>query len=294
MKNETKGRTIKKTIVIIGLGHIGASLAASLSARRWCVLGWDKDQKTLNYCLRKGWIDRVLGPSAAAKCKNIICVVASPEMAVSDAEFRKVLKFLPDSTLVTDVFSSKGRATTELGRILVAHEQLRAKKLRHVWSHPLAGREGRGPASADPTIFTGAKVLINEKGTEADLHILTKFWRSLDCSVSLMSTQEHQRQMARGSHLVHVLAYSLVHSLGEMRTASPSVLGATRVAQSNPQAWASIFMSNSTELKKSVTGLERELKKTLNLIRSGDTDKLARHLAVAHRVRLDFEKGKAK
>ncbi len=274
---------VRREIVILGLGHIGASLAAALSVRGWKVWGWDKSAATLRLCRREGWVYHVVRGNLEVQTHNLLCVVALPELAVHDAKFKELLAQLPHGTIVTDVFSSKAVGTRELARMCSNHG------LRFAWSHPLAGREGRGAASADASIFSGASVLIDSAAPTAVRSELTRFWRALDCTVEILSTTAHQKRMAMGSHLMHVLAYSLMHVMGETKTPSPSVLGVTRVAKSNPEAWASILSSNSKEVAQAVSALLTGLKKTSALIQGGDLEALTKHLAEAQRLRLKLE-----
>ena len=274
---------VRREIVILGLGHVGASLAAALSIRGWKVWGWDKSAAAVRYCRKEGWVYHVVRSGIDIQTHNLLCVVALPEIAVHDVKLKELLVHLPHGTIVTDVFSSKSAGVQELAHICGMHG------LRYGWSHPLAGREGRGAASADPAIFNGAHVLIDSNAPTAVRSELTRFWRALDCGVDAISTANHQKQMAMGSHLMHVLAYSLMHVLEEGKKPSPSVLGVTRVAKSNPDAWASILASNSREVQVAVTRLIRGLKKTSTLLKAGDTAALAKYLAEAQRLRIKLE-----
>lgn len=276
-------REPKRQILILGLGHIGASLAARLAREGWGVWGWDKDPVALAHSRRRGWIYHVAGaesvPGPAAK----LCVVALPERAVESAELVAMLAGLSRGTIVTDVFSSKGAATRRLA------ERCKALGLRYVWSHPLAGREGSGAASADPEIFQQATVIVDSKARAADRRAVVSFWRGLGCEIELMSADEHQKSMARGSHLMHVLAFAAARVVAEGGRVSPSVLSATRVACSSPEAWAEILRSNGDELAQAIGHFERELKAVSKLLRVSKPDRLRDYLSQARKLRLKME-----
>ncbi|MBI3556334.1 MAG: histidinol-phosphate transaminase [Deltaproteobacteria bacterium] len=252
-------------------------------------------KRALRFCRKEGWVYHVARADLEVQTYNLLCVVALPEavMALRDAKVKEMISRLPSNTIVTDVFSSKSRGTLELARLCAAHG------LRFGWSHPLAGREGSGAASADPAIFSGALVLVDSGAPTTVRSELTRFWQALDCKVELLSTAVHQKRMAMGSHLMHVLAYSLMHVLekdgeGCGKSASPSVLGITRVAKSNPDAWASILFSNRKEVLSAVTCLIQGLRKTSALLKAGDTQALTKYLAEAQRLRLQLESGELK
>lgn len=261
----------------MGLGHIGASLAAKLSSEGWGVWGWDKSAAAVKHCQRKKWLYQVAGVDNLPSRGCELCIVATPESAVDDAAFLKILKNLPKHMIVSDVFSSKGAATKRLG----AH--CKSLRLKFAWSHPLAGREGQGAESSDAAIFKNAVVLVDASASAA-LRV-AKFWKSMGCKVEKVSTSTHQKSLALGSHLMHVIAYSSVRVVDRGARLSPSVLGVTRVARSNAVAWAGILLSNQLEVSKAVRAFSRELDGLLRLIESGDEGGLRSRLLGAQRLR---------
>lgn len=232
---------------ILGLGHIGASLAARATSKGYRVSGWDRDTSAVRLCRRRGWI--------VDELEARLCVVAVPEGAVQSAELVEALEGLRPGSVVTDVFSSKGEATHALARIC------RGLGLHFAWSHPLAGREVRGARSAEPKIFESAVVLVDASGDRVARETAERFWRTLGCRVERQSTARHQKELARGSHLAHVIAFAFSRVVKKGGRATPSVLSATRVAKSDPKAWAEIWASNRSEVIKAIRLFEDELKR---------------------------------
>jgi prephenate dehydrogenase len=233
--------------------------------------------------LRKGWI---AGSAVDREARSAaLCVVAVPESAAMSAQVRSFLAVVDRSTVVTDVFSSKGDATKAIQGFC------RARGLRFGWSHPLAGREGSGAASADARVFDGATVVIDSKSSSDVKAALERLWRSQGCRIERMSTREHQKSMGHGSHLMHAVAFALskVVARGGGRP-SPSVMGATRVASSKPEAWSEILVSNRRETVKALASLERELKGVAKLLREKKVTHLVRYLATGRRARLELQK----
>jgi prephenate dehydrogenase len=80
-----------------------------------------------------------------------------------------------------------------------------------------------------------------------------------------MSPWQHDRVVARISHLPHALAFSLMNLVldtlppGSQELAGGSFRDATRVASSNPSLWTGIFEENRTEVAASL----REMAKLL-------------------------------
>jgi prephenate dehydrogenase len=276
---------VKKSVLILGLGHIGASLAARLSSKGWRVLGWDKSAAAVKLCRRKGWIAGVWAPaSRAGRPQNPgLCLIALPETAIGDRSLLRALARLERGTLVSDVFSSKGAAVAKLQAACASNG------LRYAWSHPLAGREGQGAASADPTIFEGAACVLDSGAPARARRELAAFWRAVGCRVEYMSRQKHQRLMASGTHLMHVLAFAVAHAVGRHGKVTPSVLGVTRVAKSSPEGWAAILASNRKEVAAASRALAREITRMAALVQSGRSRELERYLRAARSARVRME-----
>jgi prephenate dehydrogenase len=273
---------VKKSVVILGLGHIGASLAARLSAKGWRVLGWDKSAAAVKLCRRKGWIAGAWEPAPQAHNPGL-CLIALPETAIGDRGFLRALARLEKGMLVSDVFSSKGAAVAKLRAACASNG------LRYAWSHPLAGREGQGAASADAGIFEGAVCVLDAGAKFRERRELAAFWRAVGCRVEYMSRQKHQRLMATGTHLMHVLAFAVARSVGRHGKVTPSVLGVTRVAKSSPEGWAAILTSNKEEVAAASRALAREITRVAALVRSGRLRELERYLRAARAVRTRME-----
>src|SRR5690606_6547917 len=110
----------------------------------------------------------------------------------------------PDA-VVTDVGSVKGSVVQALTPLLGD---------RFLGSHPMAGSEKTGVATARADLFEGAACLLTPGPGQAARR-LRAFWESLGCRVLAMSPEEHDRKVARISHLPHWLA--VVTTLAALR-----------------------------------------------------------------------------
>ena len=127
----------------------------------------------------------------------------------------------------------------------------------------MAGSERSGLASARADLFEGAPCLLTPvvETDRAALDGVADFWSSLGARVATISPAEHDRLVARLSHLPHALAFALVHLAastlpeGSAGLAGGSFRDATRVASSNPKLWTGILTENRDE----VAGALREM-----------------------------------
>jgi len=121
---------------IFGLGLIGGSLAAALTARGWHVTGNDLHPDTEEEALRLGLV-AARGIDADAE----LSFVATPVSSVAD-QVRRALE--TTQGLVTDVGGVKAHIVREI------------TDPRFVAGHPMAGSELVGLAGADASLFEGA------------------------------------------------------------------------------------------------------------------------------------------
>ena len=96
-----------------------------------------------------------------------------------------------------------------------------------------------------------------------------------------MTPTEHDEVFACVSHLPHVLAYTLINSIGEMPDAKQkfSFAGAgfrdfTRIAASSPAMWRDICLANKQAILDGLTAFEASLERMRCVIEKGDAEAL--------------------
>jgi len=95
-----------------------------------------------------------------------------------------------------------------------------------------------------------------------------------------MTAWEHDRLVARISHLPHALAFALVNLVldtlppGSQELAGGSFRDATRVAMSDPSLWAGILTENRTELASALREMSKLLTSMAAALGEAKTDSL--------------------
>ena len=90
------------------------------------------------------------------------------------------------------------------------------------------------------------------------LEAVSQFWSSLGAQVTTMSPVEHDRLVARISHLPHAIAFALVNLVAATLPPSSSQLAGgsfrdgTRVAASDPALWTGILSENRVEVIEAI------------------------------------------
>ena len=159
--------------------------------------------------------------------------------------------------VVTDVGSIKGRPLVDVtARVDAA--QLR----RYVGSHPMAGSERSGPLAASAALFDGRPWAITPHDTSAPdaVEVVMRLVGVCGAVATTLSPAEHDRAVARTSHLPHLAAVLVAGRLAGAPSAHLALSGqgvrdVTRIAASDPAMWQQILAANS----EAVTALLGEL-----------------------------------
>ena len=239
-------------IAVIGLGLIGGSLLRALAAAGHKLLGYDADpavRATARTAAAKApathrW--QIAASVGEAAKPSALVVMAVPLTAVP-----RVLDELVDAGytgLITDVTSVKGPV-----RELVEQRMRRAATplAGFVGGHPMAGREQSGFEAADPYLFTQcAWVLCLEQETSLpDWLELAALITSLGARVVPTTAEEHDRAVARISHVPHLLATALAAGIAgdplSGTLAAGSFRDGTRVAATRPELTAAMCGGNA-------------------------------------------------
>lgn len=263
-------------VCIIGLGLIGGSIALGIKHNRLAedVSGFDADKKNLNLAYKRGAVNFKAKSVEDAVRGCQLVIIATPVCSIKGI-LKKISGFIEDGTIVTDAGSVKGE-------IVAFGEKVINNKGFFVGGHPVAGTENSGFESADRKLFVNHKcVLISETGK---LNIATRtiglFWKRLGCEVVYMTCKDHDEIFAGISHLPHMVAYSLVNTVGKLALhdkrfldyAAGGFKDFTRIASSNPKMWSDIALMNKSNALKMIKEFEYSLKELKTAIKQGSED----------------------
>jgi prephenate dehydrogenase len=209
-----------------------------------------------------------------------------------------ILQLLPkigalcgDDTVVTDVGSVKGSIVREAERTLT-------RPSRFVGGHPIAGTENSGVEASFSSLFTDRKTILTPTdGTDPEaLGRVRRLWEEIGSNVVMMDTETHDRVMGFVSHLPHIVAYALVHTLysqdqrdGDLaRFSAGGFLDFTRIASSHPEMWRDICLMNREALLEAVDSFGLTLDKFRAMISAQDGKGLEEHFDQCRRTRANL------
>jgi len=285
-----------KTILIVGLGLIGGSIARGLAANRTCrrILAVGRDETALQTAMLDGTIHAYSTDLATLAGEADLILITVPTLSV-----RLILEQLNGlvgaHVIITDAASVKGRVVADARQILGAGVR------RFVPGHPIAGSEQSGYPASRPGLFDKRKVILTPLANNDTMALRTvmALWQSLGAEIHAMSVERHDRVLAGTSHLPHLLAYTLVNTLVDSVSepdrvyqvfdyAAGGFADFSRIASSDPVMWRDIFLANAQATVDVLDAYVNSLQKMRSALLRADGAALSLEFARAKQVRDDF------
>lgn len=275
------GEFSEQSVVIIGVGLIGGSIAAAVRKRfpECKVTGIGRNLERLKHASQRGLLThhavQISTASIPAGSLGIVCL---PVDQIADAVRQLVAA---DCELVTDAGSVKASIYAALEN--VSHE-------RFVGSHPIAGSEHTGFENADADLFVNRLCVVTPMQSPASkTERVAAFWKGIGMTVQQMSADEHDRVLALTSHLPHITAAVTSACVSEelLPFTGTGFRDTTRIAAGSASLWTSILLGNSTHCINSIDAAGELLQQFREAIAAGDAAALQSMLeASAQRRRL--------
>ncbi len=255
-----------RRVAMVGLGLIGASLGGALRKQGDVVRGLDADSGAMRTALQRGLVDEVADDLAAVMNDATLVILAIPVLSIVQILPRIDAESPPEAVIV-DVGSVKMP-------VVEAMENLPGAS-RAIGGHPIAGKEIAGPDAAETSLFEGRSfALVPTAATsEATLQTANTFVRDVGSLPIVLSALEHDRMVARTSHLPQFLSMALALSLEprDESLAGPGLRDMTRLAASGASMWNDIFVSNADNIAAALGMCMSHLQNLTRMAEDGDT-----------------------
>lgn len=246
------GATLRiKSVVVIGTGLIGTSIALDLRRNAVQVRLDDVSSASLNAAVLRG-----AGEPHKSGDRYDVAIVAVPPQSVLPTVQRALGEDIAD--LVIDVASTKRD-------IAIGAAQAGIDPSRFVPSHPMAGREVTGPEAALQDLFQGKAWAITplEDAASQSVARVKQLVRLCGAIPLCMSPNQHDTSVAIVSHMPHVvssaLAGSLISQEGALPLSGTGLPGMVRLAGGSPDLWAEILRGNAENTADALREVCREL-----------------------------------
>ncbi len=287
--------TREPCISIVGLGLMGASLAMALRKRGYAgrIAAYARKEETRREALARGVVDAAFDDPDAAVREATLVVLCAPirscvELAVD------IAPVIRPGVLVTDVGSTKGWICRQMAGIL--------PKGAFVGSHPIAGSEKQGLQAASADLYENALTVI---ATHLDVpeeasERVEELWKSAGSRTCRMEPEDHDRLLARTSHLPHVAAAALAKAIGRDSAEKVGIFcgtgfyDSTRVASGSIEMWNDILMTNAPAVAEELRAFKMEVERVYDDLQAGRFGDVAKFLERAREARAELLKGRGR
>jgi len=277
-------------IAIVGTGLLGGSIGLGLRAVGYAgtIIGVGRRQSTLDKAMAHGCVDEVSLDIGEAARRAQLVILATP-LGHFEPLLEQVAASDHEGLVVTDVGSTKAKVMADARRLL-------PDARRFVGSHPMAGSERHGPEHAEADLFDHRPcIVVAEEDTDGGaVEIVSELWATLGMRVLRMTAEEHDRKAAAISHVPHALAVLLVELAEEaeaLDVASSGFADTTRIAASDPDVWADIFMHNPGSVVDAIDKFAQRLQRFRDVVAAGDRERVKDVLSRAKQVRDGWASG---
>jgi prephenate dehydrogenase len=205
-----------------------------------------------------------------------LVVIATPVGIIVELA-QAVAPHLKPGTIITDVGSVKAA-------IVAALESQLPGNITFIGGHPIAGTENSGFEASFPELFEN-RICVVTPTASSDQNALEKvrnLWTAAGSSVVSMDVDTHDKIFAAISHLPHMVAFSLVNAVVNMKDYAQNSLqysaggfrDFTRIAASDPIMWRDIALLNRDNLLAALDYFARAIEDVKDAINAGDGKKL--------------------
>ena len=273
-------------VSIIGLGLIGGSIAKDLMKGNLfsLVIGVENNQDHANKALKNKLVNEISTLDNALKISDLI-ILAVPV----DAAEKLVIKILDSNhhSVVMDVGSTKSRILD----VVKDHPN----RSYFVATHPMSGTEYSGPDAAINNLFKEKLVIIcdAENSNKDSLSMVEKVYDQLGSKIKYMNPLEHDASAAYVSHISHISSFALALTVLETEKnkdnirlmASGGFRTTVRLANSNEQTWAPIFLENKENVMAVLTGFIDHMNRFKEAIENDNRFELKAMMQSANKVK---------
>lgn len=273
-------------LAILGGGLLGGSMALAAQKRipdmQVCL--WARREESIQEARAMGIQHATTNLAEAVHGVDII-ILASPVGAMLEIIKAAASAESLQGVIISDVGSVKLTPRDTLEHVV------NDAGAKYIGSHPMAGSEQAGVVAAREDLFEQAAcVMTNDfEHPQEDVERLQQFWQDIGCHCYLTTSEDHDRVMARISHLPHILAsvgamVGLKYE-GDGAFAGNGMRDTTRVASGHPGMWTEILRRNRQALHQPIEEAMTHLREMLAMLDDSSDEDLTQFLQQAKDLR---------
>ncbi|MDE1907249.1 MAG: prephenate/arogenate dehydrogenase family protein [Rhodospirillales bacterium] len=279
-----------KRLVLIGIGHIGASIAGGLKLHPGTAAHLvisDAEPAHLKRAEELGLGDEYIADAATA-VENADGVILCTPVGSFATIAEHIAPHLAAGCILSDVGSTKQSVIRDVSPFV-------PEGVHFVPAHPMAGTEFSGPDAGVPNLFEGRWcLLVPTEGNEAATAKIETLWQTLGARTARMDAAHHDRVLAIVSHLPHLIAFTICGTADDLadetrdevlQFAATGFRDFTRIAASDPVMWRDVFINNKDALLEMFSRFSEDAQAMARAVRWGDTDYIEDRINRSRKIR---------
>ncbi|HUX56491.1 MAG TPA: prephenate dehydrogenase [Bacteroidales bacterium] len=236
------------TIAVIGIGLIGGSMVIDLRKRGFAdkIIGVDNNLHHQNIAKLCGLVDEIT---------NLEDAIDKSDLIILSAPVNTNCKMLPG---ILDRIEGTCKIVTDMGSTKASIAEASKNhpfRGRYVAVHPMAGTEFSGPLAAIGKLFDYKPAIICDRhlSDKDALDTIERMLGILNMRKIYMNSRDHDIHVAYVSHISHITSFSLALCVLDKEEKEQNIFNlagggfesTVRLAKSNGDTWAPIFLENS-------------------------------------------------
>ena len=275
-------------VAAVGIGLIGGSLMIDLRKRGFAdkIIGVDSNLQHRNIAQLCGLVDETDTLENAVDRSDLI-ILSTPVDTNCEMLPGILDRIAGTSKVVTDMGSTKEK----IAKISKNHPN----RGRYVALHLMAGTEFSGPLAAIGRLFDYKNAIIcdRELSDKDALSLIEKMLDILNMRKVYMNSGDHDIHVAYVSHISHITSFSLALSVLDKEREEQNILtlagggfeSTVRLAKSNAETWAPIFLENSRFIIEVMDTYIEKMNLFRKMISEKDKDGLKALMEEANKIR---------
>ena len=283
-----------KSILIIGMGLIGSSIARVIKEKKISekIYGVDNDKLIIKMTKKLNIVEDIYESIDDISFQFDVIFICTPLSSYRNI-FKKLNNFIKEPTLITDVGSTKVSVINDYKSLV------NNKKILFLPAHPIAGLEKSGPEHGFAKLFDNRYCIITPINSK-DIFIerISNIWKSFGMTIEIMDAERHDRVLAMTSHIPQLIAYSVVGTATELETqmkdevikySAAGFRDFTRLAGSDPIMWRDVYEKNKDAVLEMLGRFSEDLLTYQKAIRNNDLNFLEKKFAKSKEIRKIIE-----
>lgn len=288
------GNLAESTVAIVGLGLMGGSLAAALSAAAACrrIVGVARRHSTLSMAQDLRFIQRGASDVRQGVAEADLVILATPVRDVL-TKIATIGPWLKPGAVLMDVGSTKAEVCCAMDAL--------PPQVQPLGGHPMCGKETSGLAMADPGLYRDRVFVLCplERTAPEALALALEMVRAVGGRPLQLDPARHDRLVAAISHLPYLLAVTLLNAAADVagedalawRLAAGGFRDTSRVGAGDVTMMLDILATNRGPILEAVRDAREELGALERALEAGDFEGLQGLLEAARRKRLEVFPG---